>query len=137
MFSTHPNPRWPLTRRSTFLVFMGLAWLVIGCALLTTPPQLRAPSVATYLAPAWFWGWIWVTCGATAIITGALRWLKSLGFAALMFIGFMWTMVQVGDWAVGNSPRGWVGAVVFSAVTFAVYSVAGMLDGADHHRPRR
>jgi hypothetical protein len=124
-----PMPRWPLTGRSTFLLFFGLAYALLGFSLLITPPQLRPPTVATNLAPIDFWGGLWMFCGILAIVTGCLRWIKWVGFGALMFIGLLWTIVSFSDWLAHNSPRGWVGGVVFACISVAVYTVAGMIDG--------
>lgn len=128
MLALRPMPRWPLTRRSTFLAIFGVIFVIIGYSLMTAPDTRRSlPGIFSF-ATLDFWGALWIACGLIAFITGALRWLKSVGFAALMFVSFLWGGAFLISWVAGDLPRGWVQASVFFGLAAAVYTVAGMVE---------
>ncbi|MFJ7238206.1 hypothetical protein ACIQWB_13885 [Streptomyces olivaceus] len=63
------------------------------------------------------WGWVWMCAGAVAV---ACAWLPPRrdwpGFLAIWLIATPWAMAYlVSWWPLGESPRGWVVALLFGA----------------------
>lgn len=128
-----PDPLFPLTRRSSFLMLFGAAYCAIGWSYIagpSTPALRRSLDLALTVVPVAAWGALWVVCGVLAIVTGVLRWVKPLGFAALTFVGTLWGAAYFVGWIAGDAPRGWVSALIFWMVSAAVHIVAGMSESS-------
>src|SRR5690606_10495342 len=94
----HPALRSFPTRRSSDLDQAGLALLL-------------------KLAPLDFWGWVWIVAGVVAVVCA---WLPARrdwpGFLAVWLIATPWAMAYLLSWwPLGESPRGWVVAMIFGA----------------------
>ncbi|MFF4040561.1 hypothetical protein [Streptomyces sp. NPDC001816] len=69
------------------------------------------------LRPLEFWGWAWVTAGTLALVCAWLPPRRDWpGFLAVWLIATPWAMAYfLSWWPLGESPRGWVVAMIFGA----------------------
>lgn len=116
-----------LGRRGTILGCFGTVWALYGYALVTTPPDTSAFRVLLLLWPLHVWGWLWIAAGCVAMITA---WfparLDAAGFGALVLIVVPWMLSNLLSWwPLRDNPRGWIGALIWGAITVPVLVVAG------------
>lgn len=116
-----------LGRRGTILTCYGLVWILYGFGQLITPqPDQRGLKLALSLVPLEGWGWAWIVAGAIAL---ACAWAPpgrdAVGFVSLVLIVMPWTATYLAAWLLGDYPRGWVAAAIWTALVVPVLVVAG------------
>ncbi|MFD8949476.1 hypothetical protein ACFV0B_11535 [Streptomyces xanthophaeus] len=116
-----------LGRRGTILTCYGLVWVLYGVAQQITPQvDQRGLKLLLNLAPIEFWGWCWIIAGLIALASAwAPPGRDAAGFAALAVIVAPWTATYLATWALGEFPRGWVAAAIWTVITVPVIVVAG------------
>ncbi|MFJ9657626.1 hypothetical protein ACIRPR_06610 [Streptomyces griseoflavus] len=67
--------------------------------------------------PLEFWGWTWIAAGVIALVCAWLPPRRDWpGFLAVWVVAMPWAMAYlVAWWPLGESPRGWVIALIFGA----------------------
>lgn len=123
-------------RRGVFLVLFGGVYLLIGYSYLTVAASSRllvkhALRLALNVAPLPVYGWLWITAGTVAVISGLFTITsprRPIGFTAAVVMPALWTVVYFAAWIDGDVPRGWVSALLFGLLAAAVWVVAGMSD---------
>lgn len=119
-------------RRGTFLAIFGVIYAAIGLSYLFPPPE---SSIRRSLAWIPFSGALdviglaWIIAGIAAGFAAFQTVPRDrVGFEALAGVAFGWTVLNLTSWALGYAVRGWVSALVFSALGAAVLTVSGMLN---------
>lgn len=125
--------RYRIGRRAAFLTLFGIAYLMIGNALLTTnetPLVRHVFRFALSIMPLHGWGTAWIICGAVALIDGLWpRGRDTVGFVAAVVAPVAWAIVYFIAWAQLDVPgvrQLWENAVVYLMIACAVAIVAGM-----------
>lgn len=126
--------RWR-NRRRAFLLMFGLIYVLIGYGYISQPipnVQSTAQSVAFGLAPIWAWGICWAACGAIMAVAALRRWTESRGgdwgFGLGAFMPALWGVLSLVTWTTEASPRAWITALIFGAVSASVIVISGMVD---------
>jgi hypothetical protein len=126
-----------LGRRGTILGAYGTVWMLIGYGQIMEPqPDQRGLTLLLGWLPLQAWGCLWIAAGLLAVVCA---WLPQgrdwLGFLSLMAIVLPWMLSYlVSWWPMQVFSRGWVAAVVWSAITVPVGVVAGW---AEPIRPKK
>lgn len=134
--------RVKVSRRAAFLALFGVVYVLIGYSYLNIParykPLLHAQfRFALDLAPIEFYGWAWIACGGLAAVGGAWHRLDGLGFAAGVFMPYLWSTVSFIASIQDGVPRAWVGGVVYLAFGTAMWIISGVPDPLDVARGSR
>lgn len=116
-----------LGRRGAILSCYGAVWALYGTAQLITPqPDQRGLSVLLNIAPLVVWACAWIAAGFIAL---ACAWAPpgrdAAAFLALPLVVVPWMASYLVTWILGDYPRGWVAAAVWTAITVPVLVVAG------------
>jgi hypothetical protein len=117
-----------LGRRGAVLMLLGVVWLLIGAfqILQPPPPANRAGLyLLTLLAPYEWWGGVWIAASLAAVTAAPRMASDTYGFVALMVPPWLWTLVNLAGWALGQAPRGWAAAMVYAALASMIMVVAG------------
>lgn len=125
-----------LGRRGAILTLKGTISTLYGYAQVVQPTG--DPDGLALLLKAWplaIWGWLWVAAGVIALVCA---WLPSRwdwpGFLAVWLMATPWAMAYLLSWwPLGQSPHGWVPAVIWGAFG----SVCLVVIGWDEQPPRR
>lgn len=124
--------RVKISRRDSFLVLFGVAYLLVGYSYLSIPPLYKPLLHAQFrlaldFAPIEFYGWLWIAAGALCIAGGAVHRYDSFGFAAGVAMPLIWSCAC---WAAAldGVPRAWVSGVLYAVFGLAVWIVSGMYD---------
>ena len=126
-----------LGRRGAILLCYGIVWSLIGYGQIAFPqPDLRGLTLLLYVMPLWGWGCLWVASGLTAIVFAFLpQGPDTPGFVALFIIVIPWVGSYLAAWwPLGMFDRGWIAAVVWSAIAAPLCVVVGWGEPA---RPKR
>lgn len=122
-------------KRGQFLLPLGVLHVIFGAAYVFPETSVStARSVGFLLAwgiPVWVAGLPWILSGlaaAGAAFVKAPPGRDGWGFQALSSVEVMWACVFAFSWAIGDHPRGWLWAMVFGALAWAVLTVSGMVD---------
>lgn len=116
-----------LGRRGAILTCYGAVWTLYGTAQLLTPSSdQRGLGVLLNIAPLTAWACAWIVAGLIAL---ACAWAPpgrdAPAFLALPLVVVPWMASYLVTWAMGDFPRGWVAAAVWTAITVPVLVVAG------------
>ncbi|MFJ8016256.1 hypothetical protein [Streptomyces sp. NPDC096339] len=116
-----------LGRRGVILTCYGLVWILYGYGQLVTPqPDQRGLGLALRLIPLDTWAWGWITAGAIAVVCAwAPPGRDAAGFVGLVLIVVPWMASYLTTWLLGDYPRGWVAAAIWTVITVPVMVVAG------------
>lgn len=107
-----------LGRRGALLSMKGTIAVLYGYGQIAEPlPDRRGLGLLLKLMPLTGWGGVWVAAGLVAMVCA---WLPPgrdwPGFLAVWAVTATWAMSYlVSWWPLGETPRGWVGALVFGA----------------------
>ena len=107
-----------LGRRGALLTLKGIVATGYGSGQVVQPTGDRQGlTLLLQLAPLGWWGWAWITAGVIAL---ACAWLRQPhdwpGFFAVWLIASAWAGAYLASWwPLGESPRGWVIALIFGA----------------------
>lgn len=110
--------RRQLGRRGALLTMKGVMATGYGAGQVFEPTGDRhGLALLLKLRPLEFWGWAWVTAGVLALICAWLPPRRDWpGFLAVWLIATPWAMAYfLSWWPLGESPRGWVVAMIFGA----------------------
>lgn len=122
-------------KRGQFLLPLGVLHVIFGAAYVfpeTTASTAR--SVGFLIAwgiPVWVAGLPWILSGFAAVGAAFVKappGRDGWGFQALSSVEAMWAGVFLFSSALGYAPRGWVWAMLFIALAWAVLTVSGMVD---------
>lgn len=109
------NPRYPwldqhLGARGYTLITCGSAWCIDGASILSDQRFATIPAVRilTQVVPIQWWAWMWIVCGAVAILSSPLHAHRdNLGFAAAALPPATWAVTYTIGWIDGSFPLGW------------------------------
>lgn len=107
-----------LGRRGALLTCKGIVAVGYGSGQVVQPtPDRQGLTLLLKAFPLEVWGWAWVTAGVLALICAWLRQPHDWpGFLAVWLIATPWAMAYlVSWWPLGESPRGWIVALIFGA----------------------
>ncbi|WP_432051273.1 hypothetical protein [Streptomyces xiamenensis] len=118
-----------LGRRGAYLLVAGVGWLLYGVGVIQDPRAgtVRAAVVLSEAAPLSWWGCLWITCGAIAIVTAWSRCplRQTAGYAAAMLPPLLWATAYAAAWLLGEYPRAWTGAATWAGAAAKLLIVAG------------
>lgn len=116
-----------LGRRGAILSCYGTVWTLYGVAQLTSPqPDQRGLGLLLNVAPLQLWACAWLLAGITALVCAwAPPGRDAAAFLALPLVVVPWMASYLVTWILGDFPRGWVAAAVWTAITVPVLVVAG------------
>jgi hypothetical protein len=116
-----------LGRRGAILSCYGIVWALYGLAQVTMPqPDQRGLALLIKLMPLAAWGWCWIGAGLVALVYAwAPPGRDAVAFPALVIVVVPWMASNLATWALGDNPRGWIAAAVWTAITVPVLVVAG------------
>ncbi|MFI2911104.1 hypothetical protein ACG2OD_23095 [Streptomyces sp. PDY-4] len=107
-----------LGRRGALLTLKGIVATGYGSGQVVQPTgDPKGLALLLKWQPLDVWGWVWITAGVTALICAWLPPRRDWpGFLAVWLIATPWAMAYlVSWWPLGESPRGWVVALIFGA----------------------
>lgn len=116
--------------RGQFLLSFGFIYLAIGL----TYMFVKQPVQITH-AMAWMPAWSTIqVCGLAWVITGVIAMVMAFvpipydrfGFMALAGWATAWATAWAISWVIGDSPVGYIAALVYGALGMASLSVSGM-----------
>lgn len=128
-----------LGRRGALLTLKGTMALGYGSGQVVQPTGDRhGLTLLLKLAPLSFWGWAWIAAGLTALVCAWLRRPHDWpGFVAVWLIASGWAGAYlVSWWPLGESPRGWVIAMIFGAFGLVNLVAIGWDEPARQEGPR-
>ena len=116
-----------LGRRGTILSCYGIVWMLVGWGQIVQPqPDQRGLRLLLDRMPLNVWGWCWIVAGLIAL---ACAWLPpgrdAAGFVGLVLIVVPWMTSYLASWLLGDYPRGWAAAAVWTAITVPIMVVLG------------
>jgi hypothetical protein len=114
-------------RRGTILACYGLVWILYGYGQLISPqPDQRGLRLSLRLMPLDAWAWLWIAAGVLAVVCAwAPPGRDAAAFVGLVLIVVPWTASYLVTWLLGEYPRGWVAAAIWTVITVPVMVVAG------------
>jgi hypothetical protein len=121
-------------RRAPFLIVLGLGWLAYGSATVQDPRYGTSRGLAsiTRYIPMDVLGWVWVGCGAVAVLAGLLGRRCPVsgpaGFSALAWPATLWGAAYTRAWADGGYPSAAGAAAAWTAFAIGIFLVSGMTD---------
>ncbi len=126
-----------LGRRGASLLFFALVYGVWAFGLFQLTPADVAASrtyrFAAALMPMWALAALWTaTTGACIVQAFQRRDRIAFGLASLCSVG--WAIVQLLGWLLGEVPRGYVGAALWTGFAAFVQLIAGWREHADRER---
>ncbi|MEU9215381.1 hypothetical protein AB0D47_02430 [Streptomyces sp. NPDC048376] len=107
-----------LGRRGALLTLKGVMAAGYGSGQVVQPTGDRQGlTLLLKLFPLDVWGWAWVAAGVLAVTCAWLPQRRDWpGFLAVWLIATPWAMAYLASWwPLGESPRGWVLAMIFGA----------------------
>ncbi|MFD6024568.1 hypothetical protein [Streptomyces griseoluteus] len=107
-----------LGRRGALLSLKGVMATVYGTGQVFQPTGDRhGLTLLLKVMPLTGWGWAWATAGLVALVCAWLPPRRDWpGYLAVWLIATPWAMAYLLSWwPLGQSPRGWVVAVLFGA----------------------
>lgn len=114
------------SRRSTYLLLFGAAWIIYGLAIKDVPQASSIPLYATI--PVAWQGWAWVTCGALAVasVASPWRWTRNVGFTVAIVPAALWALGFAFLWVAKPHPAiGWQGALVWGVLALLALVCSG------------
>lgn len=116
-----------LGRRGAILSCYGLVWILYGYGQIITPqPDQRGLWLSLLLMPLDAWAWCWIAAGVLALVCAwAPPGRDAAGFVGLVLIVVPWLTSYLVTWLMGDYPRGWVAAAIWTVITVPVMVVAG------------
>lgn len=125
--------RYRIGRRGAFLALFGVAYLLIGQSLLGVHDTRLVDHVfrfALAIMPITGYGWLWLTCGAIALLDGLWpRGTDTPGFVAAVLAPVVWSIVYLAAWLQEDTPlihNLWETSLLYAVIAAAVLIVAGM-----------
>jgi hypothetical protein len=114
-------------RRGAILSCYGIVWLLVGWGQIVQPqPDQRGLRLLLDRMPLEAWAWCWIVAGLIAL---AFAWAPpgrdAAGFVALVLIVVPWMTSYLASWLLGDYPRGWAAAAVWTAITVPIMVVLG------------
>lgn len=107
-----------LGRRGALLTCKGIVAIGYGSGQVVQPTGDRQGLTLLLKAfPLQGWGWVWIAAGLIAVVCAWLPRRRDWpGFLAVWLIATPWAMAYLLSWwPLGESPRGWVVAMIFGA----------------------
>ncbi len=124
------------SRRALVLVMFGAVFVLAGYAQVTTEPDVaRNPIYARNYAAHLelfdlrVWGWLFITCGVTALAVALTR-RHVIGFTALMGIASLWGSEFLATWVSTGYDRAVLGALTWGLLVGLLAVVVGWDDPA-------
>lgn len=119
--------RRQLGRRGAVLSSLGLVWVCYGYAQISAPQPNQSGLRLLLFMPLWAWGMVWIVSGSLAF---AAAWMPGRrdwwGYPALAVVVLPWTLAYMASWwPLHDNPRGWIGALIWTALVVPVLVVAG------------
>ncbi|ARF75672.1 hypothetical protein B7C62_28015 [Kitasatospora albolonga] len=135
-------PRPVRSLRRAFLITIGLGWAGYGGIGIINNPRYgtsRGLAHITRYVPLDMLGWMWVVCGAVAVVAGLLlacpRW-QAAGFVALAAPAALWGAAFTTS-AIGTYPQAAGSACGWAAFAIGILWVSGMEDPLPSHLRKR
>lgn len=119
-------------RRGVFLSIFGGIWVAIGLSYLFPPPTSSIRHTLEWIPGPESWpliiiGFAWVCAGVIATVAAWQPLPRDRGgFEALASVAIGWAALNLISWGAGDAVRGWVSALIFSALGAAILTVSGM-----------
>lgn len=127
------------SRRSALLLLFGAVFVLLGfqylgqAAQITATPQARLSYQAhLQLMPLDVWAWVFIGCGAGAIVAGVCRW-HTLGFTLLMGISSWWGLEFAASWLSNGYGRAVIGALQWALIVGVLAICVGWRDPPSGH----
>lgn len=119
-------------RRGAFLLLFAAVHVLVGLSytVAATPNTERTHALLVAVGiPLQALGAVWYVSALVALVAAFVHppGRDGFGFQALMALESFGALVYATAWVLGDSPRGWVGAVLFGALSAATYVVSGMV----------
>jgi hypothetical protein len=120
---------WHVGRRGACLVFLGLAYVLLGWGFAVEPPA--APSsrelYAIHLSIMSFDGWalVWASAGIACLFGAVVKRVETVGFSAAMMVAVLWGLAFAAVAAFADVYRAWAAAVLYLAFAAFVLLIAG------------
>ncbi|MFF9124345.1 hypothetical protein ACF09J_13725 [Streptomyces sp. NPDC014889] len=117
-----------LGRRGALLTLKGVMATGYGSGQVVQPTGDRhGLALLLKLMPLHAWGWAWIAAGAVALVCAWLPPRRDWpGYLAVWLIASSWAMAYlVAWWPLGESPRGWVIALIFGSFGFVCLVAIG------------
>lgn len=105
-------------RRGGFLLITGTGQVCWGAGIVTDPPSTAGLRLLTDRCPIEAWGWLWVVCGAVAMVSAFVRVGRDgAGFIAVYLPPVTWATAYAAAAVTGEFSRGvWVAGWYLTAV---------------------
>jgi len=110
--------RQQLGRRGALLILKGVMAVGYGLGQVFAPTgSPQGLMLLLQWQPLAFWGWVWTTAGAVALVCAWLPPRRDWpGFLAVWLVATPWAMAYLLSWwPLAENPRGWVVATIFGA----------------------
>ncbi len=127
-----------LGRRGAVLALLGVIYLLVGVAHLTTPAsdyQQNVLRVLVNVAPLSVWGVAWVTLGLMAVVAAFLRQrhprLDTLGYTSLAGLATLWAAGYGATAIAFGVSRSLLGLAVWGALAGTLFIIAGWPETAE------
>ncbi|WP_442803476.1 hypothetical protein OG411_19390 [Streptomyces pseudogriseolus] len=105
-------------RRGALLTCKGTVAMGYGSGQIVQPTgDEQGLALLLKAAPLEVWGWVWIAAGLIAVVCAWLPERRDWpGFLAVWLIATPWSLAYLLSWwPLGESPRGWVVALIFGA----------------------
>lgn len=115
--------------RGAALVTCGVGWIIYGYGILGVPRVAlnKATEILTSIVPLDCWGYIWMMCGAIAILGSFLRpALDFIAFAAAALPPASWAVAFNAAWISGGYPQAWTAIPAWSVPLVLLYVIAAL-----------
>lgn len=126
------------SRRSIVEILFGATFILIGSSYLGQAEQINKSPIAQLAYRAHLqmmsidaWGWLFIACGATAVLSG-LTYRHVLGFTALMGISGWWGLEFIASWVSTGYDRAIIGALTWLLLVGLLLVIAGWPDPRPH-----
>ncbi|MFJ2631048.1 hypothetical protein ACIO6U_03665 [Streptomyces sp. NPDC087422] len=119
-------------RRGLYLAIAGAGWVLYGVQVAADPRPgtVRGAAVLAELAPLRVWGWVWICCGAVALLASVSTRpaVRTVGFTMAEFPPLLWALGFAAAWLGGQYPQAWAGAATWASAALRLMVVAGWPD---------
>lgn len=138
-----------LGRRGLVLILFGLVWILIGRRIFFEPRYQFSQGnpdslVVLSVMDNPLWGFLWIICGAGAVIVGFLRTHRpfcgrdAIGFNLISIPVFLWTTFFIISWVLSfitDGGRGqssaYYGMLLYGVIFGLITTLAGWPEGMD------
>ncbi len=125
-----------LGRRGATLTPLGIVWILYGYSMIAQPlAAQRGLPLLLQRVSLDVWGWAWIVSGVVALVYAwAPPGRDAAGFVSLVLIVVPWTTGYLASWLLGDYPRGWVAAAVWTGLSVPILVALGWPEPARQKR---